>query len=133
MPANFSDWKDASENNLIVLKRGETVLSWADVASESGDRNLCFRLEVHCVDTESVLLYLTRIPMAHDQLVQLAEGWEVDPNSDKIPVSTCLVGNARADKGLVAKLMVQEPDNHKVGMGIYPLLEQVDILLYDCS
>ena len=129
IPSNMSDWSEASADNLVTLRRGNTTISWADIATSSGDKNVCFRLEVQCVDVSTVVLYLTRIPLAHAQLIQLAERWEVEPHSDKIPVSTCLMGSTTRSRELVAKLMVKEPPDHKSGMGIYPLLEQVSLLV----
>ena len=109
-------------DNLVTLKKGNNIIRWADIP---GNKNVCFRLELQCIDVSTVVLYLARIPVGHDQLIQLAERWEVEPNSDKIPVTTCLMGRTSKSKELVAKLMIQEPPDHKSGLGVYPLLEQV--------
>ena len=126
-PGNFSDWKDNVNDDIVVFRKGERILSWAEVAADNGDRNLSMRLELHLIDASSVMIYLTRVPLNMDELEEISEKWEVSKDSNKIPVVTCKVGSLpdQKDHGLVAKLFVKEPSSHKAGMGIYPLLEQV--------
>ena len=51
--------------------------------------------------------------------------WEVDPNSDRVPVALLKMGNGEKYGPLVANNMFLEPASDKSGFGIYPLIEQV--------
>ena len=126
LPSNFSDWKDSVDDDIVTFHKGDRILSWAEMTHDNGDQNLSMRLEVHLVDAKTVMIYLTRVPVSSEDLEAISEQWEIDKNSDKVPVTTCRIGSQdEKGQGLVEKLMVREPTSHKAGMGIYPLLEQV--------
>ena len=102
-------------------------MSWAEMAADQdGNRDLSMRLELFLVDTSSVLIHLTKVPMCMEELDEIAEKWETSKDGDKIPVTTSRVGSSdNKEHGLLSKFFVKEPSNHKAGWGIYPLLEQV--------
>ena len=126
MASNLSDWVDSNQASVMTLKRGDKTVDWADL-SQDGDKSVCFRLELQCTDEKQMMMYLTRIPISHEELVELGEKWECEINSEKIPVNTCLMGQQGIGNKvtLMAHLMVQEKPGHKSGFGIYPLIEQV--------
>ena len=89
------------------------------------------RLEIHTIDTTSANLYLSRVPLSLAALQQKCELWETDIAGDKIPCTTCKVGAGEDAKkgGLVGSIMIQEPANLNIGMGVLPVITQVFIKL----
>ena len=89
------------------------------------------RLEIHTIDTSSANLYLSRVPLSLAALQQKCELWETDIAGDKIPCTTCKVGVGEDAKkgGLFGSIMIQEPANLNIGMGVLPVITQVFIIL----
>ena len=122
LPANFSNWINAADSNQVVVKRGDTVVTFDEISKGAG---ACIRLEVHTsADVNSSLCYLTLIPVSHPDLLKIAEKWEVDITGSRIPVIACQMG-PNQKKSLETKLMIPEDRSSGYGLGILPLIQQV--------
>ena len=135
LPANFSDWIDARASNVAKIKNGNEVIPWEDILADIDDTSVSVRLEIHTTDAKTAMVYLTMIPLPLQNIINLCEKWEVDVSSDRLPVVILSTGTESCVKkgAISADLMVQEPRSMKCGMGILPLLEQVQNNLVNFS
>ena len=124
---SFSDWINAEDSQCVSVTRGDAVVSWDTISKGAG---ACIRLEIHtAADVKSGLCYLTLVPLSHTNLVKLCERWEVDLGSPRVPVIACSVGDpSKNKKSLETSLMVQEDKKSGCGLGILPLIQQVENL-----
>ena len=78
-------------------------------------------------NTKEAGLYLCAVPMGLGDLSYRTEVWEVELGSDRIPSFILPMGQTPNHKkgSKLAQIMIQEEADHKSGMVIYPLLEQV--------
>ena len=128
-PANFSDWIEGRNLTGIKVMEGDKVIGWDNIIQEEGNEaNMSFRVEIHVASVKSALMYLTYVPLSLEMLTKKCEAWEVDLNSERIPVAVLAVGKAPDHKkgGGCTDLMVKEKENMKCGFGIFPLIEQVN-------
>ena len=72
-------------------------------------------------------IYLTCVPLSLEEVKELAERWECDILSDRIPVTVLHTGSGQNIKrtSITAKIMVLETPGINCGMGVFPLIEQV--------
>ena len=85
------------------------------------------RIEIHVGTAKEAALYLTAVPMGLGDLTYKTEVWEVELGSDRIPCIILPIGQSPNQKkgSKVAQIMIQETMDHKTGLCIFPLLEQV--------
>ena len=126
LPANFSDWVDVEESNLLTLTRGEDpTVGLSNLTNDGKKPGMCIRLEVYVTSRSKCGLYLAMVPLSHAELKAKAERWEVDMGSDRIPVSIMKPGTGEKYGPLIANNMFLEDKGDKCGFGIYPIIEQV--------
>lgn len=126
LPANFSDWVDVEESNLLTLTRGEDpTVGLSNLTNDGKKLGMCIRLEVYVTSRSKCGLYLAMVPLSHAELKAKAERWEVDMGSDRIPVSIMKPGTGEKYGPLIANNMFLEDKGDKCGFGIYPIIEQV--------
>ena len=124
LPANYSDWINAQDSPKVKVMRGDTVVPWDDIAKGAG---ACVRLEVHTADASSAMAYLTLIPLPYADLLKLVERWEVDITGTRVPVIALQVGDPSGKKrSLETELMIREDKNAGYGLGVLPLIQQVN-------
>ena len=128
VPANFSDWRDLRQGNLLRFQEGEEEVGWDELMEGGKDTpvDACVRLEIHIANSKEAALYLTWCPLSLEDIKAKCETWEVDVMSDRIPCALLYMGiepdHKRSSK---AKIMVQEPTEAKIGFGVLPLIQQV--------
>ena len=106
----------------------EQIRGWDDIVTGEDKVDMCFRVELHVASVTSALMYLTYVPMSQEDLTKKCEAWEVDCQSERIPVVVMPVGQAPEHKkgGGYTELRVRESPDMKYGLGILPLIEQVN-------
>ena len=126
LPSNFSDWLDCEESGILTMTRGEDpTVGFGNLTDDGSKPGLCMRLEVHVTSRDKSAIYLAMVPLPYTELLAKLDRWEVDPNSDRVPVALLKMGNGEKYGPLVADNMFLEPASDKSGFGIYPLIEQV--------
>ena len=126
LPSNFSDFMDMRQGNLVTFKEGDNEADWKDLHADQ-ELNGCVRMEVHVGSVTEAAIYLVWVPLSLEELKTKCESWETDMMSDNIPCAILHTGTEPNIKRscIAAKLMVQESQGAKIGMGILPLIEQV--------
>ena len=107
------------------------MVRWEDVIQGKDNTGVALRLEVHTTAVSEALSYLTMVPLSKEALVNKCEQWEVDLNSDRIPVAVLAWGSDdNINKNSIPTgLMIVERAEWKCGFGILGLVEQVLPLL----
>lgn len=111
----------------MIAKIGEREVDWKDLIGGGSSPNACIRLEVHLINSKDAAIYLTCVPLSLEEVKELAERWECDILSDRIPVTVLHTGSGQNIKrtSITAKIMVLETPGINCGMGVFPLIEQV--------
>ena len=127
-PGNFSDWVEGREFQGVKVTESDQVRGWDDIVTGEEKVDMCFRVELHVASVTSAMVYLTYVPMSLEDLKKKCETWEVDCNSERIPVVVMPLGKSPDHKkgGGCTELRVRETSDMKHGFGILPLIEQVD-------
>ena len=92
----------------MIAKIGEREVDWKDLIGGGSSPNACIRLEVHLINSKDAAIYLTCVPLSLEEVKELAERWECDILSDRIPVTVLHTGSGQNIKrtSIMAKIMV---------------------------
>ena len=120
---NMSGWLDSSALEFTMFRKVQTkkVVVTSDKYEEIGMRGFCLRLCVMPITATTASMTLAMFPMAKEELKDKAHEVYTKTSCPQVALPIG-INNA---KYAIIKMGVMEPAGAKVGMGVWPIIEDI--------